>query len=187
MYEIFSGMKKLLLGLVAISVMSCNFHDQRKKDADEALNKANQVLTSNNPDSSVVKEAREAVESFVRRFPEDSLSPSFLFELALVYEKHRQYDSAINTLQRVYSYYPSSKQSSKALFLEGFIYANVLNQLDKAKEKYELYLEEYSAIDARITNDVRMELQNLGKTPEEILKEIEEKSKQDSLQPPGPS
>ena len=182
-----SGMKKLLLGLVALSVMSCNFHDKRKNDAAEALSKANQSLTSNHPDSSSVKQASVAVESFVRRFPEDSLSPSFLFELALVYEKQRQYDSTIKTLERIYSYYPHSRQSSKALFLEGFLYANVLQQLDKAKEKYELYLKEYSALDAKMTNDVQMELQNLGKSPEEILNEIQENAKKDSLQKHPPS
>ena len=74
--------------------------------------------------------------------------------LALVYEKQEQYDSTIKTLDRIYAYYPHSKQASKALFLEGFLYANVLHQLDKAKEKYELYLKDYSAVDSKITNDV---------------------------------
>lgn len=186
LHKLFSGMKKLIFGLVAISVMSCNFHDARKKDATEALSEANQALSSGHPDSSAVKEALVAVESFVKRFPEDSLSPSFLFELALVYEKQRQYDSALKTLDRVYSYYPRSKQAGKALFLEGFLY-NELHQLDKAKEKYELYLKEYSANDAKMTNDAQMELQNLGKSPEEILNEIQEKAKQDSIQAHGPS
>lgn len=187
LHKLFSGMKKLIFGLVAISVMSCDFHDTRKKDATEGLSKANQALSSDHPDSSAVKQARAAVESFVKRFPEDSLSPSFLFELALVYEKQRQYDSAIITLDRVYSYYPRSKQAGKALFLEGFLYANTLHQLDKAKEKYELYLKEYSANDAKMTNDAQMELQNLGKSPEEILNEIQEKAKQDSLPAHGTS
>src|SRR5436189_6421239 len=98
--------------------MSCNFHDKRKNDAAEALKKADQSLATTHPDSSSVKEAEEAVTSFVKRFPEDSLSPAFLFQLALVFEKQRQYDSTIKILDRIYSQYPRSKQASKAVFLE---------------------------------------------------------------------
>ena len=178
-------MRKLFFALLEITVMSCNFHDKRKNDAAEALKKADQSFTTAHPDTLSVKKAEEAVASFVKRFPEDSLSPAFLFQLALVFEKQRQYDSTIKTLDRIYSQYPRSKQASKAVFLEGFLYANVLNQLDNAKKMYQYYLDHYADVDSKMTNDVKMELQNLGKSPEEILKEIQEKSAKDSTQAPS--
>ncbi len=162
--------------------MSCTFHEKRKNDAADALKKADQSLLSNKPDSALINQAREAVRSFIQRFPDDTLSPAYLFQLALVYEKQRQYDSTMNTLDRIYSRYPHSRQASKAVFLEGFLYANVLNDFEKAKKMYQLYLDNYSALDAKMTNDVKMELQNLGKSPEEILKEIQEKVVKDSTQ-----
>jgi len=165
--------------------MGCNSHDKQKNNAAEALKKADQSLATPHPDSSSVKHAEEAVASFVKNFPEDSLSPGFLFQLALVFEKQRQYDSTIKTLDKIYSQYPRSKQASKAVFLEGFLYANVLNQLDSAKKMYQKYLDNYSEVDEKMTNDVKMELQNLGKSPEEILKEIQEKSVKDSTQAPS--
>ena len=178
-------MRKLIFGLVLISIVSCNFNDKRKDEAEEALKKANQSLATNHPDTSAVKQARQAIESFIQRFPEDTLSTAYLFELALVYEKQRQYDSTIKTLERIYSIYPHSKQASKAVFLEGFLYANVLNELDKAKKVYQYYLDHYGDLDSKMTNDVKMELQNIGKSPEEILKEIQEKAAKDSTQAPS--
>lgn len=177
-------MKKLFFGFMAISIMSCNFHDKRKNDAADALKKADESFATSHTDSSVVMKAREAVQVFIQRFPEDTLSPAYLFQLALIYEKQRQYDSTMKTLDKVYSDYPHSKQASKAVFLEGFLYANVLNDLEKAKKMYQFYLDNYSALDDKMTNDVKMELQNLGKSPEEILKEIQEKAAKDSVQAP---
>jgi len=104
----------------------------------------------------------------------DTQSPDELYEQALLYEKQQKYSEAISTLDKIYSGYPASKQASKAVFLEGFIYANVLNQLDKAKEKYELYLAKYSSVDAKMTEDVKRELRNMDKSSNEILKGIQE-------------
>ena len=126
-----------------------------------------------------------SIENFVKKFPDDTLAPKYLFEKALLQEKQKKYSEVLSTLDGIYSQYPESKSASKAIFLEGFLYANVLNQLDKAKEKYQLYLDKYSQVDAKMTNDVKMELQNLGKSPDEILKEIQEKAKLDSAQAPS--
>ncbi|HYV92241.1 MAG TPA: tetratricopeptide repeat protein [Chitinophagales bacterium] len=177
-------MRNLIFGFVIVSIVSCSFHEKRKNDAMKALKKADTSITSNHPDTLAIEQARKAVQSFIQRFPDDTLSPAYLFELALLYEKQRQYDSTIKTLDRIYSFYPHSKQASKAVFLEGFLYANVLNQLDKAKETYQFYLDHYANLDSKMTNDVKMELQNLGKSPEEILKEIQEKAAKDSTEVP---
>ena len=55
------------------------------------------------------------------------------------------------------------------LFMAGFILANDLQDFDSAKETYELYLEKYP--NGQLADDARVELENLGKTPEEILLE----------------
>ena len=172
-------LKPVLLSIVIFA--SCtSSHDQLKKQIDSALTAANKSLVEAKADTMNIGVATRSINEFVAKFPKDTLSPSYLFELALLNEKQQKYPEAITTLDKIYSGYPDSKQASKAIFLEGFLYANVLNQLEKAKEKYQLYLYKYSAVDPKMTNDVKMELQNLGKSPEEILKEIQEKAKADS-------
>ncbi len=53
--------------------------------------------------------------------------------------------------------------------MAGFILANDLQDFDAAKETYELYIEKYP--DGQLADDAKIELENLGKTPEEILLE----------------
>ncbi|MFI5135718.1 MAG: tol-pal system YbgF family protein [Chitinophagales bacterium] len=171
----------LLFGFAACT----SSHDNLKKETDDLLRKANQSFFQSKPQNSLVDSAYTSVENFVKKFPDDTLAPDYLFEEALLQEKQKKYSQVIITLDRIYSTYPQSKQASKSLFLEGFLYANVLNELDKAKEKYQIYLDKYSSVDPKMTNDVQMELQNLGKSPDEILKEIQEKAASDSVKAPS--
>jgi len=172
--------------IILFALVACtSSRDDLKKETDGHLRRANQSFFQNKPQSSVVDSAYNFIENFVKKFPDDTLSPAYLFEEALLQEKEKKYAQVLITLDRIYSTYPQSKQASKSLFLEGFLYANVLNELDKAKEKYQLYLDKYSSVDPKMTNDVQMELQNLGKSPDEILKEIQEKAAQDSSKAPS--
>ena len=50
-------------------------------------------------------------------------------------------------------------------------------------QKYELYLDKFSNVDQKMTNDVQLELQNLGKSPDELLEEI--RAKADTTQRPS--
>jgi len=177
-------MKKWFLGMLIIGVTSCtSSHDEMKKDVSVSLAKANQTFFTNHPDTVLVNQAGTNIGLFVKKYPQDSLTPIFLFELALLLEKQQNYEKALKTLQDIYTSYPASMAASKAVFFEGFLYANVLRQLDKAKKTYQYYLDNYSAVDSKVTHDVQLELQNLGKSPEEILKGFEEKAKVDTLAP----
>jgi TolA-binding protein len=176
-------MKKLLIIISIPFIFSCNAsRDDQSKAIEKLLTTANESLAHSKPDSVAISSAIVSVEKFVKDFPKDTLSPAYLFELSLIYQKQQKMDETIAALERVEKEYPESKQAAKSLFLEGFLYANVLNQLDKAKEKYQLYLDKYSAVDAKMTSDVQMELQNLGRSPEEILKQIQEKNAVDTAQ-----
>jgi TolA-binding protein len=63
-----------------------------------------------------------------------------------------------------------------ALFLQGFIYENNLADMPNAKLKYEEFLEKYPQHE--MAKDAQIALQNLGKTPEELIKEFEAKNKE---------
>lgn len=60
-----------------------------------------------------------------------------------------------------------------ALFLMAFTYANDLHDLEKAKEAYEEFLKRYP--NDEMAESARGELKNLGKSPEQIIKEMEKK------------
>ncbi len=85
------------------------------------------------------------------------------------------YNKAIELYQNIMTHMPQHKRASTALFMTGFIYANDLNQLDKAKETYETFLQKYP--NDELAESAKMELANLGKSPEELIKQFEQQGK----------
>ena len=175
---------KVIYGLFVIAMIAgCTTTSQKPaKEIEASLAAANANVLKGVKDSALITRTIESIDQFAVKFPQDSLTPKFLFESALLLQKEGRYDESVQRLEKIYTDYSQSPQANKALFLEGFLYANVTNQLDKAREKYELYLSKYASVDSKMTNDVQMELHNLGKTPEEILEEIQKKQAQDTTQ-----
>lgn len=96
--------------------------------------------------------------------------------MGILLQKQTKYNEAVAALDRVQQEYPNARQSSTALFMQGFIYNNLLHNYQFANQKYELYLQKYAEVNPQLSRDIRIELQNIGKSPEEILKELQEKN-----------
>jgi hypothetical protein len=65
------------------------------------------------------------------------------------------------------------------LFLKGFVYENYLKNMDLAKKNYLLYIEKYPEGD--YVKDARMSINNLGKTPDQMIMEFEAIQRYDSV------
>ncbi len=74
---------------------------------------------------------------------------------------------AVEYYRDLYKNFPKSEDAPKALFMSGFILANNLNKFDEAKLTYQTFLEKFPKHE--LASQIKMELENLGKTPEEIL------------------
>jgi outer membrane protein assembly factor BamD (BamD/ComL family) len=75
--------------------------------------------------------------------------------------------------------YPDHPKAPMCLFFKAFIYENLIRNLDKARETYLLFIEKYPSDD--FTNDAKLALMNLGKSPDMIVREFEAKLRADSL------
>ena len=80
---------------------------------------------------------------------------------------------------KIYEHYPTVARRPYALFLQGFIFENEAGNLHAAKVLYDKFLKEYPS--HPMAKDVQTTLANLGKSPEQLINEFEEKAKQDSL------
>jgi TolA-binding protein len=67
--------------------------------------------------------------------------------------------------------YPKSSYAEEALFLSAYTYENNLNELPKAKALYEQFITQYPK--AELSEDAKFALENLGKSPEDLLKEVQ--------------
>lgn len=69
---------------------------------------------------------------------------------------------------QVFEKFPKSSEAPKSLFMSAYILANELKQFDKATKQYNLFLENYP--DDELAASAKIELENIGLSPEEILK-----------------
>jgi len=116
---------------------------------------------------------------FINRHPGDSLAPGYLFKAASLAMNSGDGNKAIGLFDQCIKDYPDEKNAALSMFFKGFIYENMLRNLEKAKETYLLFIERYPEND--FVKDAKMSLQNLGKTPDQIVKEFEEQKKADSI------
>ncbi|MEZ4925598.1 MAG: tetratricopeptide repeat protein [Saprospiraceae bacterium] len=82
-------------------------------------------------------------------------------------------EKSIELYRKVAEGAPDNKKAPTALFMIGFVYENDLNDLEKAKQVYETFLDKYPN-DPDFADDAQMALKNLGKSPEELIKEFEQ-------------
>ena len=62
--------------------------------------------------------------------------------------------------------------------MQGFVNENLLMDMDKAKYHYERFIKEYP--NHALAKDTKVLIENLGKTPEELIKSFQEKEKNNS-------
>ena len=89
-----------------------------------------------------------------------------LFEQAKKYQEENNFTGAVESYEALVEKYPQSHQAPQCLFMLGYLYANHLDNLDKARAAYETFLEKYP--DDPLVKDARWELNHLGQDVNEI-------------------
>ena len=170
----------LLISILTISVGVVSCTSKKQKIADEIL-KEEQGLYSDSsmtPDPLKAKNVIQLYASFADQFPEDTMSANYLFKAGDISSKINEIDQAIQFFNKLLQKYPDNRNAPFALFLQGFIYENQAGNPAKAKPYYEEFLKKYP--DHPIAGDVTFSLENLGKSPEELIREFEKKNPTDS-------
>lgn len=160
--------------LVSISMISCG--DSRKEELAKIEALENELSNDSIKTANVNKvyNLHIAYNGFADKFPKDSLAPVFLFRggdmcIGLKWKKQ-----AIEFFERVRNEYPDFKRTPDALFLEAFVYEDQVKDLAKAGELYRLFIEKYPQ--HPYAKDAAALIENLGKSPEDLIKEFEAKS-----------
>ncbi|MCB0806688.1 MAG: tetratricopeptide repeat protein [Bacteroidales bacterium] len=124
------------------------------------------------------KLAGELVDKYVAyadAYPEDPQTPQILFKAGDLSMNMNMSRKAIQIFDRVMNNYPDYEKTPQCLFLKGYIYENDLKDLKTAKQIYEDFLDKYP--DDEFADDAEISIKNLGKSPEELIREFEEKAK----------
>ncbi len=92
-----------------------------------------------------------------------------LFTEAKKLQEEQKYDEAVVKYEQLVELHPKSQYAPQSQFMIGFIYANEIKDLEKAKVAYETFLNQYAdRSDSGMVASAEWELKNLGKDINEI-------------------
>jgi outer membrane protein assembly factor BamD (BamD/ComL family) len=112
---------------------------------------------------------------FVNQFPDDPLSPDYLFKAGEVAQGLGYYMQSVEYFNGVHMRYPTHERAPYALFFQGFVFYNYLEIPTYAKGSFLDFLDKYPG--HILEKDVRALLQLLHSSEEEYFRIIIEKNK----------
>jgi outer membrane protein assembly factor BamD (BamD/ComL family) len=168
--------------LLAGCIFSCKPADKKLAERIDVIEKELYNDTLFVPDNAKAQEAIKLYVEYAENFPADTFSPLYLFKAADISSKISETSKAINLYKLLEEKYPNHRNAPYALFLQGFIYENQVGNPAKAKPLYEKFLQKYP--DHPIAADVSRSIENLGKSPEELIKEFESRLDSSKMQMP---
>lgn len=164
----------LLLSVFLLSCMGCT-----NKISEAELNTLNEaLLTGHKPTESGDKIAARRgqaeqlilkISEYLESRPEEKLASEWAFRRAeLHFTELQETRKAVGLLEAVQRNYPDTESGPKALFLAAYLHLNELDNPEVAQNLYTKFIEIYP--DHAFAKDAKLELQYIGKTPEEILR-----------------
>jgi TolA-binding protein len=168
--------KYYFLAAVILVNFSCSSPQKGSDNADlkDAISAMEDKLY-NNQDVQISKE--DAIDlialyqEYATEYPKDSLAPVYLFRASDLSMNLRRPKETIILFDWLLKNYPDYNKTPSVLFLKAFVYEDQLRDLHNAKKYYEEFLIKYP--DSDFADDAEMSLKNLGKTPEELIREFE--------------
>lgn len=117
-------------------------------------------------------EALALYEQVAKDFANAPEAPAAVFHCALIYiNEQKDPVKAATTYELITEKYPDSEWGHKGLFAAAYTYANEIGNLPRAREAYQKYLKQYP--DSSMAETAKFELENLGKSPEELLESLQ--------------
>lgn len=116
-----------------------------------------------------------AYVDFATENPSHDKSAEYLFRAGDISMNTAYPERAIELYSRVHRDYPDYEKNPESLFLIAFIFDNKLENLQKAEQTYKQFRELYP--DHGLADDAEILLEHLGKSPDEMVREFEEKMK----------
>lgn len=182
--------KTILISFLILfcSAFSCNqtgsLNDSSSKNApnNKTLLKEIDALESKLRKAKLVTDEMPAAKELVKKsqsyselYPQDEKTAALLFNAADVARGIGQYGKAIQLWGKVWRNYSDFDKSPDAIFMQAFTYENNLKDIQNAKRYYLQFIEKYPKNPLR--EQAIIALKNLGKSPEDLIKEFQKNEK----------
>lgn len=172
---------KKLLSIITISIIlaSCaNKKDEKIKLIAKITQMEKDLTQSINLqkiDPVLVRDLAVEYSNFSNLFPNDTNSPRMIYKAAIINLKYiNDQGKAIDLFLRLKEKYPKFSETPMALYTAAYIYNDLLKNFEKAKECYELLIEDYP--NHYLAKEAKVLIQFVGKSDEQLLNAIIGKS-----------
>ena len=163
----------LIFGSIVL-FFSCN--QKPKLDVDKQILEKEAILFDGSMQFNAVA-AEELVKLYLIRvdsMPKDTLTADYLYKAADVSINLTNHSRTLILLNRFQNEFPKHEKVAMCLFLKGFVYENQMNDTAQARKVYEEFIYRFPQND--FVEDARIAVRNLGKSPEELIREFEGKN-----------
>lgn len=129
-------------------------------------------------DEKGIQTANELVQAYIsyaESYKDSPEAPDFLYKAADLSLNLSKSKESLDLYNRIIYEYPDYGKAPECLFLVGYIYENYFQNYGKAKEIYESFIVKYPTHD--FSDDAAISIENMGKSPEELIREFEEKNR----------
>jgi len=150
---------------VSLLIIGCNSN----KDKD-IFDSAEKNYTAKN-----YKKALEEYKQVIDEYSASNYAEQSLLKIGSMYQmflvpnisNEVSNQKAVEFYRKLFKDFPKSSNAPKAVFMSGFLLANDLKKYEEAKMTYMTFLEKFP--NDPLVPQVKLELENIGKSPEEIL------------------
>jgi len=169
----------VLIILAGITVQCSQDPKSRIKDLEKKI--GSEKFTLDEKGMQLANELVKEYISYADTHKDSPEAPDYLYSAADLSLNIGKSKEALDLYNQIIYKYPDYAKAPECLFLVGYIYENYFEQYGKAKEIYESFLKKYP--NHEFADDAKISIENMGKSPEELIKSFEEKNKlaQDTL------
>ena len=164
----------VFVGLISTLMMiSCS--SQLEKDA-KGIAGLEKELTAEaeRPNQAKLDELMDKYLNFVDKHPQDTAASKYLYKALNLALGTSQGEKAMELADRTLNEYSQSDKIAETVFLKAFIYENLLSNLGLAQKTYRDFIARFP--DHELADDAEAALVNLGKSPEELVREFEKRA-----------
>ncbi len=149
----------------------------RDKDANN-INSIEEELKAKEvrPEAAELNKLLEAYIAFADKYPGDTAAPLYLYRAVNLSMGMGNGETAIKIIDRSINEYPKNPHMPEVIFLKAYVNENLMQNLGQASTFYKEFLKLYP--EHELADDANTALENLGKTPEEMIKEFESRNSQ---------
>ena len=166
-------MKRLIVVCATLAVVvACQSKKDKLATEIQKVEKTLASQTALEADSNTIN-LLKLYDNYTEVYTEDALTPDLLYRSAALCANIGKYDEAVAHYNDFAVRFPKDKRAPESLYLCAFVTENNLGDTASAHQYYNKFLANYA--NHPLSNDAKLAIQNLGLSPEELIKQFETK------------